>query len=119
MAVNYQASCHCGAIKVNFTSEEINAALRCTCSICSRKGAMMTPFTVPNEELRVTVDGDNLGLYQFDNKVAKHYFCKKCGIYTHNETVRAPGSCRVNLGCIEDLDTSELEVTVFDGRNLL
>ena len=119
MAVKYQASCHCGAIKLNFSSEEINGALRCTCSICSRKGAMMTPFTVPNEELSVTVDGDNLGLYQFDNKVAKHYFCKTCGIYTHNETVRAPGSCRVNLGCIEDLDTSELEVTVFDGKNLL
>jgi hypothetical protein len=33
--------------------------------------------------------------------------------------VRKPGHCRVNLGCIEGLDTSAFEVTVFDGENLL
>jgi hypothetical protein len=33
--------------------------------------------------------------------------------------LRIPGHCRVNLGYIEDLDTTGFEVTVFDGRNLL
>lgn len=71
------------------------------------------------ENLKVDVEGDNLGLYQFDSKIAKHYFCKTCGIYTHNEMLRMPEHMRVNLGCVDGLDIDALEVTVFDGKNLL
>ena len=45
--------------------------------------------------------------------------CRNCGIYTHNEMLRFPGKARVNLGCIDDVDTGELEVVIFDGKNLL
>ena len=117
--MHYSASCHCGAIKLSFDAEEITDAMRCTCSICSRKGAMMTTEAIPLEAIKVDADEADIGLYQFDSKIAKHYFCKTCGIFTHNETMRMPGHCRVNLGCIEDLDTSNLEVKIFDGKNLL
>ncbi len=119
MKQTYQGGCHCGAIRFSYEGEVIDKALRCTCSICSRKAAMMTPEAIPLENLKVVVEGDSLGLYQFGNKVAKHYFCKTCGIYTHNETLRMPGHMRVNLGCIDDLETDGLEVIVFDGKNLL
>ena len=33
--------------------------------------------------------------------------------------LRFPDKCRVNLGCIDDLDTSSFEVDVFDGKNLI
>ena len=79
----------------------------------------MSPQAIPGEELKIEAQAEDLGLYQFDSKVAKHYFCRRCGIYTHNEMARKPGYCRVNLGCIEELDTSAFEVTVFDGKNLL
>ncbi len=119
MTEPYQASCHCGAIRYRFECEPITSALRCTCSICSRKGAMMTPFVVPLEDIHIEANPDDIGLYEFDTRVAKHYFCKHCGIYTHNETARFPGQCRINLGCIEGLDTSDFEVAIFDGKNLL
>lgn len=119
MTKHYQGSCHCGAIKFTFDAEEISRGLRCTCSICSRKGALMLADAVANDELHIEADENDIGLYQFDSKIAKHYFCKTCGIYTHNETIRAPGHMRVNLGCIDDLDTSTLELVVFDGKNLL
>jgi len=80
---------------------------------------MMSPEAIPLEALKVEASPEDLGLYQFDSGIAKHYFCKRCGIYTHNEMLRMPGHCRVNLGCIEDLDTSTFEVTVFDGKTLL
>ncbi|MFT5506676.1 MAG: hypothetical protein ACI845_004369 [Gammaproteobacteria bacterium] len=115
----YSGSCHCGSIKFEFEGDEITAGLRCTCSICSRKGAMMTPQAVPNDKIKLEVEGDNLGLYEFDSKVAKHYFCKTCGIFTHNETLRMPGHGRFNPGCIDNLDTSDFEVKIFDGKNLL
>ena len=80
---------------------------------------MMSPEAIPMENLVIEADQADIGLYQFGNKVAKHYFCNKCGIYTHNEMLRMPGHMRVNLGCIENLDTSGFEVTVFDGKNAL
>ena len=119
MVEHYSGSCHCGAVKFAFEAEKITKALRCTCSICSRKGAMMTPQAIPEKNLTIETSHDALGLYQFGSKIAKHYFCKTCGIFTHNETLRMPGHVRVNLGCIKDFDTSQLDVSVFDGKNLL
>ena len=80
---------------------------------------MMSTEAIPKENLKIDADENDIALYQFGNKIAKHYFCKNCGIYTHNEMLRKPGHMRVNLGCIEDLNTSELEIMVFDGKNEL
>jgi len=79
----------------------------------------MSTEAIPEENLKIDADENNIGLYQFGNKIAKHYFCKNCGIYTHNEMLRKPGHMRVNLGCIEGLNAAELEVMVFDGKNKL
>lgn len=67
--------------------------------------------------LHIDAKADDLGLYQFDSKVAKHYFCKRCGVYTHHETARYPGKFRVNLGCIDEIDPFTLDFDVFDGKN--
>ncbi len=119
MSKHYDGSCHCGAIRFSYEGEEITGGLRCTCSICSRKAAMMSPEAIPLDALKVEANDEDIGLYQFGSRVAKHYFCRRCGIYTHNEMARKPGHCRVNLGCIEGLDTSAFEIAVFDGKNLL
>lgn len=115
----YQGSCHCGAVRFSYEGEKIEKGLRCTCSICSRKGAMMSSELIGPEQITIEAEEGALGLYQFDTKVAKHYFCKHCGIYTFNETARKPGYYRVNLGCIDRIDTFELKADVFDGKNLL
>jgi len=115
----YQGSCHCGAIKFNFSGDPIDKGIRCNCSMCSRKGAMMTPEAIPPERFKIEAEEGALGLYQFGAKTAKHYFCKRCGIYTFHETARAPGHFRANLGCVEGVDPFALEVDVFGGKHLL
>lgn len=119
MTQHHQGSCHCGAIRFSWDGEAISQGIRCTCSICRRKGALMSSEAIPRDALKIEANQEDIGLYQFDSKVAKHYFCKRCGIYTHNEMLRFPGHCRVNLGCIEALDLDGVEVVVFDGKNLL
>ncbi|MDH3388677.1 MAG: GFA family protein [Gammaproteobacteria bacterium] len=119
MTHHYEGSCHCGAVRFSYDGDEITQGLRCTCSICRRKGALMSPEAIPVTDLKIDADPADLGLYEFDSKIAKHYFCRHCGIYTHNVTARFPDKCRVNLGCIDDLDTDGFEVLVFDGKNLL
>jgi hypothetical protein len=119
MAEHYHGCCHCGAVRFSFSGELIEKGLRCNCSICSRKGAMMTSQAVPPDQFSYEVDDELLGCYQFGAKTATHYFCKRCGIYTFHETARLPGHFRVNLGCIEGIDPFTLESELFDGKNLL
>ena len=72
-------SCHCGAIEAEINLEgDLAKVIKCNCSICKRKGAIMS--MVKNEDFKITKGQDKLKLYQFHSKVAKHYFCSDCGI---------------------------------------
>lgn len=117
--MQYQGSCHCGAVKFSFESDPITKGLRCNCSLCSRKGAMMSPEVIAPDKIIIDAQQDMLGLYQFGARTAKHYFCKSCGIYTFHVTARVPDHYRVNLGCVEGVDPFALEAEVFDGKHLL
>ena len=116
--MKYQGSCHCGDIEFEFESDEITKGLRCNCSVCTRKGAMMSAFVLSNAELKFTAKDDSLGTYTFGSGVAQHHFCNNCGIYTFHQTMRMPGHYRVNLGCVEGLDSVNLPFDLFDGASL-
>lgn len=115
----YQGSCHCGAIQFSYRGNEITRGHRCTCTICSQKGALMSTEAISPDNFSFETKDGYLGLYQYGEKTAKHYFCKECGIYTFHETATRPGHLIVNLGCIDGIDTFSLEAEIFDGKNLL
>jgi len=113
----YRGSCHCGALRFRLRSEEITAGIRCNCSFCLRKGAVMSvPYFAPAdfEELEGL---DRLAVYRFGDRVVNHYFCKTCGIHPFHDVTLNPGHFRVNLGCIEGLDTFAIRVELVDGRS--
>ena len=57
-------------------------------------------------------------VYQFHTKVAKHYFCIICGIYTHHNPRSNPAMTGFNLGCIDEIDIFDLKnIGVNDGKN--
>ena len=109
--------CHCGAIKAEINvSENLEKIVRCNCSLCKRKGALMS--MVKNEDFKLIKGSENLSLYQFHTNVAKHFFCSICGIYTHHNPRSNPAMTGFNLGCIEDLDTFTLKnILIIDGHN--
>ena len=111
-------SCHCGAVEgqVEIPETGFKKIMRCNCSICKRKGAIMA--MVNNEDFKIIKGKEFLKLYQFHSKVAKHYFCSICGIYTHHNPRINPAMTGFNLGCIDEFDTFELgEVIVNNGKN--
>ncbi len=114
----YNGSCHCGDVTFSFNSATITEGARCNCSICRRKGAVMSTFTLPPEQINIEAEEDTLGLYQFDTKVAQHYFCKACGIYPFHQTMSKPGEYRINLGCLDGVDTEQLTIQLFDGKSI-
>jgi hypothetical protein len=118
MPKKYSCQCHCGAVQ--FTIELPNnkiEPLRCNCSLCTKKNALMQP--VPISALNITQGADNLTLYQWNKKIAKHYFCKTCGIYTHHQRRSDPSLYGVNIACINKIDLSEHTIfTQVDGASL-
>lgn len=125
--ITYEASCHCGSVRFRFRSEQITKGCRCNCSICIRKGIVISAAYLPPEHIEQIEGMSSLVLYQFGDKDVNHHFCRTCGICpftivasvppTYVGTVR-PGDYRVNLGCVENLDVYGLEIEVIDGRSL-
>tara|TARA_Y100000768_G_scaffold382271_1_gene362311 strand:+ start:427 stop:792 length:366 start_codon:yes stop_codon:yes gene_type:complete len=109
--------CHCGEIEAEInTTSNLSKVIRCNCSICKRKGAIMS--MVKNEDFKIVKGEDKIKLYQFHSKTAKHYFCINCGIYTHHNPRINPALTGFNVGCIEGIDTFELKnVVVADNIN--
>ena len=110
-------TCHCGAVEaeINITGD-LEKVVNCNCSICKRKGAVMS--MVKNEDFKIIKGEKKLTLYQFHTKVAKHFFCSNCGIYTHHNPRSNPSMTGFNVGCLDDIDTFNLgNISVIDGNN--
>ncbi|MCM2680379.1 GFA family protein [Echinimonas agarilytica] len=114
----YQGSCHCGDVTFKFVGELITKGLRCNCSLCARKGAVMTTYALAPSALQIKGKTEALATYTFGSEIAKHHFCKRCGIYTFHQTRSKPGQYRVNLGCVDGVDSSRIPFDIFDGASL-
>ncbi|SAL04907.1 glutathione-dependent formaldehyde-activating protein [Caballeronia arationis] len=111
-----QGACHCGRVRFEVRTA-LAPASRCNCSLCRRKGAPMTP-PFAAAELKILSGEDALTLYQFNTRVAKHYFCKHCGIYPFHQTRKDPQLWRANIGCLEGVDPYTLDAGLSDGASL-
>jgi len=113
----HRLSCHCGAVVLELSLPDgIVDPRRCNCSLCRRKGAIVG--SVPLDGIRVMQGEQHLRLYQFNTKVAKHYFCGVCGIYTHHQRRSNPHLYGYNVGCLEGIDPYLLpHVPTSDGVN--
>jgi hypothetical protein len=110
----YAGSCHCGAVRFKLHTEPITTGMRCNCSICVRKGAVMSSKYFTPDEVEEMSGFENLSAYRCSDEVMAHVFCKTCGIYPFHEW---EGNYRVNLGCIEGLDVFSLDIGLIDGKS--
>ena len=113
----HRASCHCGAVELELELPDgIVDPRRCDCSICRRKGAVVA--SVPLAGLHVVKGADQLKLYQFNTRVARHYFCGNCGIYTHHQRRSNPQQYGYNVGCLQGINPLKIDgVVTEDGVN--
>jgi len=113
----HHASCHCGAVQFELSLPNgLVDPRRCDCSMCRRRGAIVA--SVPLNAIKILKGKEILTLYQFNTKTAKHYFCSKCGIYTHHQRRSNPQQYGFNVACLEDINPLELEnIPTYDGVN--
>ena len=108
-------SCHCGAVRFEIDAE-ITDLYTCDCSICRRRNALMT--SVPQERFRITQGEDKLTLYQWNTRVARHYFCSVCGVYPFHRKRAMPDHYAINVRCLEGFDADALPVRRAGGRTM-
>ncbi|MBN1206349.1 MAG: GFA family protein [Myxococcaceae bacterium] len=112
-----QGSCHCGKIAYTLDAEPTEA-MECNCSICRRKGYLLT-FSTPDKFTLKTLR-DDITVYTFNKHVIRHQFCKVCGCAPFGEGTGPDGKemVAVNLRCAEGVDLSKLKIHHFDGASM-
>lgn len=109
--------CHCGRVKFRVDLPTgLTKPVRCNCSMCGMKGAVMAFAPLANIEL---VEGaDLLATYQFHSGTAKHHFCSHCGIHVYHQRRFDPSLYAVNVACLEGVSPYDFaQVPVFDGQD--
>jgi len=111
--------CHCREVEIQISlNKNIDKLIRCNCSMCKRKGTMVT--TINKKDLKIIKGEDKIKTYQFNTNVAKHHFCSECGIHTHNLRRSDPDTFGINVGCIDEIGPKELfklKTVINDGQN--
>jgi hypothetical protein len=108
-------ACHCGSVRFHVRLKGgLRTARRCNCSFCRMRGAVAV--SAPVGGLDILGGADYLTLYTFNTGAARHYFCSRCGIYTHHQRRSNPDEYGVNVACLEGVSPSDFEeLVVNDG----
>jgi hypothetical protein len=111
---NILGGCHCGAIRFRVKVRKYEA-IACNCSICQKKGILH--LIVPPEDFELLQGEDNLSTYTFNTGIAKHHFCKTCGIHPFYRPRSHPDDYDVNVRCLDGDAIERFTITSFDGKH--
>ena len=111
-----RGGCHCGKVRFEIETDPSYVS-ECNCSICAKKGILH--HRVPKERFRLLSGEADLEEYRFNTMIARHYFCRSCGIHPFTHPRTAPEDYTVNFRCLDDftLESASLERRHFDGQN--
>ena len=115
MSVTHYGSCHCGAVQFSVEAEEHISADRCNCSICEMSGFLH--LITPASRFNLIQGQDALTDYRFNTRVAKHLFCRHCGVKSFYVPRSNPDGYSVNVNCLDPKTIKSLEIIEFDGQN--
>lgn len=111
----FEGGCHCGAVRFRVVVDEYKVD-ECNCSICLKKGFLH--LIVPSERFTLLQGAEALTTYTFNTGVAKHTFCRICGIHSFYTPRSHPDGFSVNLRCLDGENIlSRFEIVSFDGAN--
>ena len=111
----HRGGCHCGQVRFEVEAPAHLEANECNCSICRMTG--FVHLIVRKDNFRLLSGADELSTYEFNTGVAKHLFCRKCGIKSFYIPRSNPDGFSVNVRCIDPGTIESLSLETFDGRN--
>jgi hypothetical protein len=108
----YTGGCHCGAVRFQVRVSR-HEAVDCNCSICRKKGFLH--LIVPPEDFTLLSGSETLTTYTFNTGIAKHLFCKTCGIHAFYRPRSHPNDFDVNVRCLDGDVLEKFQITPFNG----
>lgn len=111
---SYPGSCHCGAVRFTVDLPDEIEVDRCNCSICTKAGNLH--LIVPKARFHLLRGADALHCYRFNTRVARHYFCRHCGIKPYYIPRSNPDGVSVTANCL-DRQPPVVRIVDFDGQN--
>jgi hypothetical protein len=114
MLETMEGGCHCGRVRFRVTAD-LASATDCNCSVCTKKGILH--LIVAPDQFVLLSGKDDLTTYEFNTKVAKHMFCKHCGIHPFYVPRSDPDKVDVNARCLDNVDLAKISPKPFDGKN--
>lgn len=111
----YEGGCHCGRVRFRVRAD-LDGLSQCNCSICMKKGILH--LVVSPEDFTLLQGEEAIETYRFLTGVAKHTFCRHCGIHSFYTPRSYPDKISVNARCLDGIDPAQLTPKrFFDGRN--
>jgi hypothetical protein len=111
----YSGGCHCRAVRFEVDAAQPMAVIDCNCSICSMTGFLH--LVVPASRFRLLSGRDVLETYTFETGVARHHFCRRCGIKSFYVPRSNPDGFSINVRCLDGYPGLAMQVESFDGRH--
>lgn len=113
--IKHTGGCHCGRVRFEVRASSTINVSQCNCSICSKSGHL--GMIVPRDRFTLISGEECLTEYTFDSGVAKHLFCKHCGIKSFYSPRSHPDGVSINASCLDPGTIEKMNVTKFDGQN--
>ena len=88
---------------------------RCNCSVCFMK--QNHHFVVPESQFHLIKGESESTEYRFHTKVARHLFCKICGVQSYYQPRSHPDGLAVTLYCLDKGHDLHVEWKDFDGEH--
>ena len=107
--------CHCGAVRFEVALPGTIEVRRCNCSICSMTGHLH--LTVARDDFTLLAGEDELVTYTFNTGVARHLFCRTCGVKSFYVPRSHPDAWSVNVNCVALDPGIRVNEGEFDGRH--
>ena len=112
--VTHSGGCHCGRVRFEVVAPADIDAVRCDCSICSMSGYLH--LIVARDAFTLLQGEEALETYRFNTGVARHSFCRTCGIKSFYVPRSHPEGVSVNVRCLDDATIGSVSVKEFGGR---
>ena len=113
--VTHRGGCQCRRVVFEVDAPRDLVVQDCNCSMCRSSG--FWHLIVPASRFRLLIGAESITEYTFNTGVAKHRFCRVCGVKSFYIPRSNPGGVDVNARCLDEGTYGSIKVEPFDGRN--
>ena len=113
--VTHRGGCHCRRVRFEVDAPAHLRVQDCNCSLCRMSGFLH--LIVPVSRFRLESGAGDITEYSFNTGVAKHRFCRVCGVKSFYIPRSNPDGVDVNARCLDPGSVASVDVEAFDGAH--